>query len=139
MSGVKIEGVGKSYGGPAALESVDLDLPGGRISVVLGPSGCGKTTLLRILAGLTIPDTGTVTIDDEVVNDPQVLAAGGLVDVPDQGSTVKFPATPVDFHGTPWEVRAMAPEHGEHTEEVLRELGRSDEQIAALREKGAVV
>lgn len=75
---------------------------------------------------------------DEVVNDPQVLAAGGLVDVPDQGSTIKLPATPVDFHGTPWRVRSMAPEHGEHTEEILRELGRSDDQIAALREGGAV-
>ena len=80
-----------------------------------------------------------VQTTDEVVNDPQVLASGGLVDVPDQGSTIKFPATPVDFHGTPWEVRAMAPEHGEHTEEILREIGRSDDQIAALRKKGAVV
>jgi crotonobetainyl-CoA:carnitine CoA-transferase CaiB-like acyl-CoA transferase len=80
-----------------------------------------------------------VQTGDEVVNDPQVIAGGGLVDVPDQGSTIKFPATPVDFHGTPWKVRANAPEHGEHTDEVLREMGRSDEQIAALREEGAVV
>jgi crotonobetainyl-CoA:carnitine CoA-transferase CaiB-like acyl-CoA transferase len=33
----------------------------------------------------------------------------------------------------------MAPEHGQHTDEVLRELGRDDAGIAALREKGAVV
>jgi crotonobetainyl-CoA:carnitine CoA-transferase CaiB-like acyl-CoA transferase len=76
---------------------------------------------------------------DEVVNDPQVIAAGGLVGVPDQGSMTTLPATPVDFYGTPCEPRWMAPEHGQHTDEVLRGVGRNDEQIAALREKGAVL
>lgn len=79
-----------------------------------------------------------VQTTDEVVNDPQVVAAGGLVDVPDAGTTMKAPATPCDFHGTPWKVRAAAPEHGEHTDEVLREIGRTDAEIGALREKGAI-
>lgn len=80
-----------------------------------------------------------VQTGDEVINDPQVLASGGLIDVPDEGSTTRFPATPVDFHGTPWEPRWMAPELGQHTDEVLGELGCNGERIAALREKGAVV
>jgi crotonobetainyl-CoA:carnitine CoA-transferase CaiB-like acyl-CoA transferase len=75
---------------------------------------------------------------EEVIADPQVRASGGLVEVPDGESTTTFPATPVDFHGTPWAPRWMAPEAGQHTEEVLRELGRDEAQIAALREKGAV-
>jgi len=74
---------------------------------------------------------------DEVMADPQVHAAGGFVDVPDGAATTKLPATPVDFGGTPWAPRAMAPEHGQHTDEILTELGRSPQQIAALRAGGA--
>jgi crotonobetainyl-CoA:carnitine CoA-transferase CaiB-like acyl-CoA transferase len=75
---------------------------------------------------------------DEVIADPQVHAAGGLVEVPDDGSTTLLPATPVDFHGTPWKARWMAPTHGQHTDEVLRELGRSDAQLSELRSKRVV-
>jgi len=75
---------------------------------------------------------------EEVLADPQVLASGGLVEVPDGEGTSAFPATPCDFFGTPWRPRSMAPAHGEHTDEILRELGRSPEQIAALRARGAV-
>jgi crotonobetainyl-CoA:carnitine CoA-transferase CaiB-like acyl-CoA transferase len=73
---------------------------------------------------------------DEVMADPQVHAAGGFVDVPDGDTTTKLPATPVDFGGTPWQPRAMAPEHGQHTDEILAELGRSPAQIAELRASG---
>lgn len=75
---------------------------------------------------------------DEVIADPQVTAAGGFVEVPDGVGTTLLPATPVDFDGTPWAPRSMAPEHGEHTEEILREIGRGDSEVAALREKGVV-
>jgi len=73
---------------------------------------------------------------DEVMADPQVHAAGGFVDVPDGGTTTKLPASPVDFAGTPWSPRAMAPGHGEHTDAILAELGRTPDQIAALRKDG---
>jgi crotonobetainyl-CoA:carnitine CoA-transferase CaiB-like acyl-CoA transferase len=79
-----------------------------------------------------------VQTTQEVLSDPQVLAAGGLVEVPDGGGTTLLPATPVDFEGTPWEPRAMAPGHGEHSDEILNELGRSADEIAALREQGVV-
>jgi crotonobetainyl-CoA:carnitine CoA-transferase CaiB-like acyl-CoA transferase len=70
---------------------------------------------------------------EEVLADPQVRASGGLVEVPDGESTTTFPATPVDFSATPWAPRAMSPALGQHTDEVLAELGRSPEAIAALR------
>jgi len=70
--------------------------------------------------------------------DPQVHAAGGFVDVPDGDTTTKLPATPVDFGGTPGAPRSMAPGPGEHTDEILAELGRSPAQVAALRTNGAL-
>ena len=75
---------------------------------------------------------------DEVLADPQVHAAGGLVEVPDGVGTTLLPATPVDFADTPCQPRSMAPELGEHSDEILSELGRSAEEIAELRERGAV-
>lgn len=75
---------------------------------------------------------------EEVVADPQVHAAGGFVEVPDGQGTTMLPATPVDFDGTPWAPRSMAPAHGEHGDEILAELGHPRERIAALREKGVL-
>jgi crotonobetainyl-CoA:carnitine CoA-transferase CaiB-like acyl-CoA transferase len=75
---------------------------------------------------------------EEVVADPQVQAAGSFVEVPDGVGTTMLPATPVDFDGTPWAPRSMAPEHGEHTDEILAEIGRSPEAVAALRAKGVL-
>ncbi len=79
-----------------------------------------------------------VQTTEEVLADPQVLASGGLVAVPDGDGTTLLPATPCDFQGTPWAPRAMAPGHGEHSDEILRELGRSDDEIAALRAESIV-
>jgi crotonobetainyl-CoA:carnitine CoA-transferase CaiB-like acyl-CoA transferase len=75
---------------------------------------------------------------DDVLADPQVAAAGGFVEVPDGEGTTLLPATPVDFGGTPWAPRSMAPEHGQHTDEILLEIGRSGAEISALREKEVV-
>lgn len=75
---------------------------------------------------------------DEVLADTQAWAAGAFVEVPDRGATATMIATPVDFEATPWAVGLPAPRLGEHTNEVLRELGHTDEEIAALREAGAI-
>ena len=70
VAGVAAHGVDKSFGGPRVLAGVDLEVPAGSITAVLGPSGCGKTTLMRILAGFTDPDAGTVSIGGQVVAGP---------------------------------------------------------------------
>jgi len=59
---------------------------------------------------------------EDVVADEQFHAAGGIVDVPDGEATVAMAATPADFHGTPWAPRSVAPELGQHTEDILAEL-----------------
>ena len=60
---VALRGVAKQFGEFAAVENIDLDVPTGALIALLGPSGCGKTTLLRIIAGLEIPDAGQVLFD----------------------------------------------------------------------------
>jgi len=41
-------------------EEVSLEIPDGELTALLGPSGCGKTTLLRIIAGLSVPDRDAI-------------------------------------------------------------------------------
>ena len=62
---VRIEGCGKTFvDGTRALEPATLDIARGETLVLLGPSGCGKTTMLRIIAGLELPDTGGKVLFD---------------------------------------------------------------------------
>lgn len=56
-----IDRVRKSYGSVHALRETSLEVESGEFLTLLGPSGSGKTTLLTILAGLVVPDTGTIT------------------------------------------------------------------------------
>ena len=69
---------------------------------------------------------------------PLTLAWNPDLEVPDVGTTTLFPATPVDFGDATCEPRWMAPEIGQHSDEVLAELGRTAEEIALLRERGVV-
>lgn len=59
---VQMRGVTKRYDQVLALRGIDLQLASGRCLGIFGPNGAGKSTLLRILATLTRPSTGTVTI-----------------------------------------------------------------------------
>jgi sulfate transport system ATP-binding protein len=63
--GIEVRGIGKRFGDFVALDDVDLTVRSGALTALLGPSGGGKSTLLRIIAGLERPDTGSVEIDGE--------------------------------------------------------------------------
>ena len=54
--------------GHFTLGALDLKFPDGKLTVLAGPSGCGKTTLLRLIAGLERPDSGTVSIGGQSVD-----------------------------------------------------------------------
>jgi putative spermidine/putrescine transport system ATP-binding protein len=63
---VRIENCGKTFAdGTRALEPATLDIARGETLVLLGPSGCGKTTMLRIIAGLEVPDEGGKVLFDD--------------------------------------------------------------------------
>ncbi|MFA5914589.1 MAG: ABC transporter ATP-binding protein [Burkholderiales bacterium] len=68
---IRIRGVSKFYYSEGktikALDNVDLTIPANQIFTLLGPSGSGKTTLLRCIVGLELPDTGEISIGDELV------------------------------------------------------------------------
>ena len=53
-----------------ALDGINLTVEDQEFVCILGPSGCGKTTLLRIIAGLETPTTGTILVDGELLSGP---------------------------------------------------------------------
>jgi iron(III) transport system ATP-binding protein len=73
---IAITDASKRFGSHLALEHVSVEVLSGEAAVILGPSGCGKTTLLRLIAGLEVPDTGQVALHGTVV------ATAGRVLVP---------------------------------------------------------
>jgi sulfate transport system ATP-binding protein len=73
---IEVNGVSKKYGDTAALTDVSVTVPDGSLTALLGPSGGGKTTLLRVIAGLETPDTGSVVMDDRDVTQVPVRRRG---------------------------------------------------------------
>lgn len=63
----------KSYGAFQALKGISFDMREGEIISVLGPSGCGKSTLLQLVAGLSKPDSGTLSLGEEIIASPSVM------------------------------------------------------------------
>lgn len=61
---VRVEHLSKSFDGHQILKDINLAVYQSELFSLLGGSGCGKTTLLRILAGLEMPDSGRIFIDD---------------------------------------------------------------------------
>ncbi|GAA3455230.1 MULTISPECIES: sulfate/molybdate ABC transporter ATP-binding protein [Dactylosporangium] len=61
---IEVRDVNKSFGKTPVLRDISVDIASGSLTALLGPSGGGKSTLLRVIAGLERPDTGTVHIND---------------------------------------------------------------------------
>lgn len=60
--GIVARGIHRSFGAVRAVQGIDLHARPGAVTALVGPNGSGKTTLLLVLAGLLVPDSGTVTV-----------------------------------------------------------------------------
>ena len=77
---LSIENISKSYAGVQALRSVSFDLRRGEVHALVGENGAGKSTLIKVLTGAVQPDSGTIHLDDLLVdhNDPHTAKALGI-------------------------------------------------------------
>ena len=69
MANIKLENISKVYdSGVTAVKDFNLDIKDKEFIIFVGPSGCGKSTTLRMIAGLEDITSGTLKIDDKVMN-----------------------------------------------------------------------
>ena len=71
---IRFVDVTKAYGDEAILERFSLDIGKGEFLTIIGSSGCGKTTLLKMINGLLIPDTGTVCVQGQDISKTDLIA-----------------------------------------------------------------
>ena len=80
MADITLNRVDKKYGDVTIIDQLSLQVAHGEFFTLLGPSGCGKTTLLRMIAGFIVPDSGRVLIGQEDVTDlPAYKRGTGMV------------------------------------------------------------
>ena len=81
MALLSVKNVGKHFDGNVVLESIDLELEGGRIYQLIGPNGSGKTTLVNVISGVLKPNSGTITFDGHDITgmEPHQIYEYGLV------------------------------------------------------------
>ena len=108
---------------------------------ITGEIMANRTTAewLKIFDGSGVPVIVVNTLED-LATDPHLQATGfwKTVEHPTEGR-LRLPAFPVNFGATPAGITRHAPRLGEHTEEILRESGLTDEQIAELTTSGAAM
>jgi len=68
MALLEVKNIKKKYEGAYILNDLSLSVEKGEVVVVVGPSGCGKSTLLRCINGLETIESGTITLDGEVIS-----------------------------------------------------------------------
>jgi putative spermidine/putrescine transport system ATP-binding protein len=134
MSGLVLKGVTREFGPVRAVDDIDLTVPNGRFVCLLGPSGCGKTTLLRMIAGLDLPTSGSIVIDGEdVTRVPTHRRNLGMV----FQSLALFPHLTVGENiAYPLRIRGVAPqEQASRVEELLALVhlpGLADRAVSQL-------
>ena len=69
MANINIQNINKYFGKVHVIKDISLDIKSESFTVLVGPSGCGKSTMLRMIAGLEEINSGTISIDGQIVND----------------------------------------------------------------------
>lgn len=75
MSIIKLNNITHYYGANPVLQNLTLNIEANRLTCLLGGSGSGKTTILRLIAGLEIPQSGQIIIQDNIVTENQKIIA----------------------------------------------------------------
>lgn len=70
MAGIELIDISINYGANRVLSHLNFSLEKGDRTVIAGPSGCGKTTLLRLIAGLEMPESGQIFFDGNLASKP---------------------------------------------------------------------
>ena len=83
-SAIQLDKVTKRYGAVTAVDRLQLDIAQGELFVFLGPNGAGKTTTIKMIAGLLLPDSGTITVCGHPLGRDGRLAKSQLAYVPDE-------------------------------------------------------
>ncbi|MGE7607961.1 ABC transporter ATP-binding protein [Peribacillus frigoritolerans] len=68
MTTLSAEHLSLSYGTTRIIDNIDLEIPEGKISIIIGSNGCGKSTILRSLARLLMPQQGTIYLDGKAIH-----------------------------------------------------------------------
>ncbi|MFQ5424969.1 MAG: ABC transporter ATP-binding protein [Phycisphaerae bacterium] len=84
LPAIRLDHVTKSYGRLRAVDDMSLDVQPGEVFAFLGPNGAGKTTTIKMLAGLLVPDTGTIDVGGYPLATEALAAKAEIAYVPDQ-------------------------------------------------------
>lgn len=127
---LEARGLGRRFGGLAAVEDVSLHLPAGRVLGVIGPNGAGKSTLVNLITGALRPTAGQVLIDGRDLTGarPWALARAGVARTfqlvkPFRGMTVRENVAIGALHAAGG--RQSWPQAQARAEEVLERVGLS--------------
>ena len=75
---LRIRDLNKSFGGIVVADSIDLDLRAGRVLGLIGPNGAGKTSLFNLITGVVKPDSGSITLDGQALDNLPVYQRARL-------------------------------------------------------------
>jgi len=96
---LRVESLRLAYDGRVVVEDLDLLVPSGEITVIVGPNACGKSTLLRGLARLLKPSSGSVTLDGRDIRTIPTKKLAALVGLLPQSPTAPEGITVADLVG----------------------------------------
>lgn len=78
-SGIRLQDLSFGYDGERVLDSLDIEIPAGRVTALIGHSGAGKTTTVDLIIGLLRADAGRVLIDGVPIDDIDIRAWRGMI------------------------------------------------------------